>query len=268
MALIVAHALTTRIRVFHLIACMLLLICSLIGEIKAMVIMVPVIITAVVLAHLYKQSSQGSDIGGHVSKLLIGILVILLILPVYQNWGKVQKGNQDTLTVFYHHALQLTSGNQSLTRKDIYKVNRIGILVQVWDVVKHRLLNLMFGFGPGSSLGGQFFNSPGRFLSLLKLPKWMVLPQIPSTVGDIGIIGLLIHLWIFVRLFQSLLAAHLKAESVLHKTLFAALFGIWVFYAVLGPLYNIVWRSDIASYIFYFYMAVACTRASQNTPLP
>lgn len=263
-ALIVAHALATKIRLLHLVACALLLVCSVIGEVKVVAVTVPIVIIAVVLAHLRKLSFHGYDISGYVNKLIVGICAVLLILPVYQSWSKIQKGRNDCLTLFYNDMSHLASGNQPSARKDIYKINRIGTLIKAWDVSKDKPLNLIFGFGPGSSFAGQFFDSRGRFLTLLNLPKWEVLPQISSTFGDIGLIGLFIHFWIFIRFFKYLLLAHLKATSVFYETLFAGSFGVWVFYVILGPIYNIVWRHDVASFIFYFFMAVAYKQVAQN----
>lgn len=261
-ALITAHGLVTRFRLLHLLAYLLLLICALIGEIKVVVVGAPLIVMAVVLVFLYKRFSQGLDISIYIKKFICGIIILALLLPIYKNWGKVQSNN--SLNKFSEDIYTIISGTKPLTKREIYSINRFGILIEVFDFLKKKPLNLLFGLGPGSSFAGNFFSSRGKLLSLLNLPKWMVLPQIPSVLTDIGIVGLIIHLWIFTILLKYLLVANQKAQSIFYESLLLGSFGVWVFYVIVGPIYNIVWRTDCASYIFYFFMAVACKQAMKG----
>ncbi|MEW5803130.1 MAG: hypothetical protein AB1847_13615 [bacterium] len=266
-ALITAHSLTAGFSPLYIMACLLLLLCSLIGEIKIVVISAPVIIIVIVFLFLNKQLSQDLDISRYVNKFIIGLLSIALLLPIYTSWGKVQSGQRNSLGRFFDNIYGVISGTKQFTRKQIYDINRIGVFVEVWDVLKNNSIRLLFGYGPGSTFAGNFFGTPGRFFAgvmKLKAAGGKMLPQIPATLGDVGFIGLLVYFWIYALLFKCLVSSYLHAKDRFYEILILGSFGIWVFYVILGPIYNIVWRSEMASYLFYFFMAVACRQKARS----
>lgn len=260
MALITGNALVTRVRILHLTAFGLLMITAIIGEIKVVVLAAPIIILAVILFHQQRQSSQIVNVG-YVRKLVIIIFIVFIVLSIYGNWGRIQRG-PNTLVRFIDNISTLVSGSE-LSKGQIYRINRIGSTLMVWDMLKATPLNFMFGLGPGSSLAGGFSGTPGHLFSLM--PQSFMLTQISATLADVGVVGFFIYIWIFLRLFKHLLLARSESEDVLFQTLLYGSFGIWIFYVILGPIYNIVWRSDAASYIFYFLMAVICKQITQDT---
>jgi len=52
-----------------------------------------------------------------------------------------------------------------------------------------------------------------------------------------------------------------------YKVLALAFLGMWVFYVILGPLYNLVWRYDVSSFMFWFIAAVIYRKTKESRKL-
>lgn len=247
-AIFSAYVVVKRINLNYIIMSALFFVIALLGEIKAFLFSAPIVaIFSVYGAQRQKQMKF------RLVTLLFPLILLVLFYLVVNNWHSYY-GKSDTLTPFLQNLPNILK-NPFLffESQEVAKAgHRISGGFLVWNYLSKNFFTLLFGLGPGSSLAGGFFGTPGRLFSL-NLPA---LNQIGAILGEVGLIGFIVYFWMLIILFRIIL----KANAIMIDTnlyiLSAALIGMWVYYAILGPFYDLVWRHDASSYIFYFYAAV------------
>jgi len=197
---------------------------------------------------------QGSK---HLFAVLLPVFFVILFYCTSAFWGKIYHGSSNVLTSSLQDLLAILRHPLSFLQGDemAYSMPRIGGGVFIWNYLKKDWHMLMFGLGPGSALAGGFFGSPGNIFRLLyRTPLY--LNQIGVILAEVGIIGLSVYFWMLIRLLRTIVRANISIEDTNLRILSGSLVGMWVFYAVLGPFYDLVWRHDSSNYIFYFFAAV------------
>ena len=185
---------------------------------------------------------------------MFSLVVVLGAISFYfsHNWKKIH--GSDSITGFIETVGDAMEGNIGAESKR--EMNRFGTLLQIWAWVSSDTKSTLFGFGPGSSLVGNFSGQPGKLFTFLV--SFDALNQIGATISDVGIIGLIIYLWLLIWILIIALQRTHGTEDKHFKFLRASFFGIWFFYTIVGPLYHTVWRYDASSFIFYFIAAILC----------
>jgi len=253
--LIVALNLIKGVKWSHFALLALFFVVALLGEIKAFVFFAPVASVFTIYAVLRQKRLPNQKPLKHVLTVLLPVFFLILIYFASTLWTKVYYGSGDTVVsvlqdipAILKHPLSFfeIGGMADSTR-------RLSGVAVVWNYLKRDGYTLMFGLGPGSTLAGNFPGAiPGR-TSDISIPY---LSQIGAMLADVGIVGLSLFFWILLRLLRMIVKANRLIEDLDIRILSAGLMGMWVYYALLGPFYYLVWRQDAPNYIFYFFMAV------------
>jgi hypothetical protein len=64
-----------------------------------------------------------------------------------------------------------------------------------------------------------------------------------------------------------ILKAKRRASDTAAQIAASGLLGMWIFFAVIGPFYDLVWRHDSPGYIFYFYLSYAYGALYRKSPV-
>lgn len=246
--IIIAHGLNTRFTIWHIIGILLFFLFSLFGEIKSIVIWLPMTILLTFFFYPFKTRVKKYSVIFIV--LLIGII---FFRGFYINWQRLHGRNIATILQTTYLTLE-----GEVTTETKYSAYRLGILLQVWEEIRTNPTSLLFGDGPGSSLVGNFFGKPGRITQIITSTKDTP-NQIASTMLDVGIIGLILYylmLGSLLLIIRKRINTNIYHAGKLVSILKTAYPGIIFFYLIIGPLYHPVWRFDAASYIFYMISAV------------
>lgn len=147
---------------------------------------------------------------------------------------------------------QLTGNLDKL--QTLERIDRVASLNYVWDYLGSDGHRLLFGMGPGSSLSGAFFGRSGAMAKISMLYK----NQLGSVFADSGAVGLSIYFMMLLMLLSRIRKAKRILISPEMRIISSAMVGMWFFYAVFGPFYDLFWRHDSPNYIFYFFAAVLC----------
>jgi hypothetical protein len=246
MCIILAHGLLKGLRIKHFLGISLFFIPALLGEIKALILITPVLALFVIFFTPFRTRTL------KYATLLISVFIIASTsFLVYRNWDLIHKskGIDSFIQSVYNVA------NAETTEEERYKVNRLGTFLEIYNAVSMNPTNLIWGFGPGSSLTGGFSKRSGRVITEF-ISEGSPLNQYGATIGDVGIIGLLLYLWILISVWRMIPRAGPVVNPTLYDILHVAFPGLWFFYTILSPFYHTVWRYDASSYIFYFVVAV------------
>jgi len=247
-AFVVAYNAIIGIKWYHLIFFALLLLVSLIGEIKALAIAIPIISVLTIYA-TFRQKKLRKYF------LIIAFPVFFIVLIYFASavWDKVHTlSGGNTLEIYLEKITYfVTEPSLLVTSEEVdYSSSRFLGSAFVWNHLKDDWRMLVFGIGPGALLAGNFLGVPGQIFE--EVPY---LNQIAVILGETGIIGLVIFAWMLLRILGGVIKVNKTSEDKDVRIISAAIIGIWVFYALLGPFYDLVWRHDSPNYIFYFFAA-------------
>lgn len=265
-ALIAAFNITKGVKWSYFAVLALFFIVALLGEIKAFIFSAPVVSMIAVYAVLQQQRVVNQEQGSkRLFAVLLPVFFLILFYSTFAIWGKIYHGSGNLLTSSLQDLLAILRHPLSFLQSDevAYSMPRIGGGVFIWNYLKKEWHMLMFGLGPGSALAGSFFGSPGNIFKVLYGTP-LYLNQIGVILAEVGIIGLSIYFWMLIRLLHTIVRANISIEDTNLRILSASLVGMWVFYAVLGPFYDLVWRHDASNYIFYFFAAVIYNHLQKN----
>ncbi len=258
-ALVIAFSLTKGLKWSHFALFALFFMIALLGEIKAFIFSAPVVSVFTVYAVLQQKQVPNQKQG---SKRLLAVLLPVFFLILFYCctsgiWEKIHYGSSNTLTSSLQNLLAILKHPLSFVQSDemAYSMPRISGGVFIWNYLRKDWHMLMFGLGSGSALAGTFLGRPGKLFEMLDSSP-LYLNQIGAILAEVGIIGLSLYFWMLIRLLRTILRANISIEDTNLRILCASLVGMWVFYAVLGPFYDLVWRHDAPNYIFYFFAAV------------
>lgn len=236
-----ADALITGLRWYHPLVLTAFMIPAGIGEIKMLIICAPIVFLVVLLGKTKLNIFVKRGV-----PLLFALIISAWL--IYANWERL--AGYDILSTFIDNIKHLfLSGSRSV---DPLRINRLGQVFLIWDIISGNLKNLLFGFGPGSSLSGNLLGTPG----IVELLKSGPSGQVVAVMGDLGIFGLLLHLVLFLIVLKFALGYLKGAKEESYKVLATAFLAMWAFYVLLGPIYNLIWRYDGGSFIFWFVAAV------------
>lgn len=254
-ALIAAFGLVKRFSWLHIAVFAFLFTLALLGEIKAFILSAPVVSVFTIYAVLRQKRRPNEK--QVLKRLLVVLFPVFFLVLSYCGvavWGRIHPGRSDTLTPFVQNLPAILAHPLSFLQGDkmAHSAGRISGGAVVWSYLKKDWGMLMFGLGPGSALAGNFFARPGGLFKM-SLP---ILNQIGALLAEVGIIGLALYFWMLLRLAHTIVTANTVIEDADLRILSASLVGMWVFYAVLGPFYDLVWRHDAPNYILYFFAAV------------
>ncbi len=244
-SLIVAHGLNQRFSIWHLIGIFALFIPSILGEIKAATLWMPVIVILIII--FYLTTIKRGRLG-----IIAALVIIIIFSSLSLQWwqglhgSNIQKIVEDIFLSF----------QGKVYGEERYSVYRVGVVLRVLEEVRKNSTNLWFGFGPGSSFVGNFWGRPGLIMQLEFSTKDTP-NQFASSLLDIGIIGIIAYYLILLNFF--ILWKNIRKiknhNDKLFNILATAYPGFLIYYSIVGPLYHPVWRFDASSFIFYFVSA-------------
>lgn len=246
-AIIVAYDAVNGVKWSHLVFLVFLLVLSLLGEIKSFIISIPIVALCTIYASLRQKG-----IRRYFLAIALPAFIILLILVVASFWTRVHSESGNTLVLYLEKISYIMGDPSSLIDSEKADVSSSRILGSafVWNYLKHDWSLLFFGAGPGALLAGNFLEAPGRLLEEIPYRN-----QVAVTMGETGIIGLLLYYGMILCILVIIVQANKNAIGKNMRVLGAALFGIWIFYAIIGPFYDLVWRHDSPNFTLYFLLA-------------
>jgi|GEM_PF-967564 len=221
----------------------LLLLPAILGEIKALLIAGPLVVLAILLVPRHLRGSGARRL------LAIGA-VVAVGLVLFTVWGDVWHGRQNSLALYGRQISALVTGTAAPS---------VGIQASRLSAATYALTGLRaqgglgLGLGPGSSLAGTLTGQQGSLHAMAGTIAAYV--QTVAVAFDAGLLGLLIFgAMLAVCLRYVVLLLWRRSDNDDHWIGLAAL-GMWLFYALLGPMYDLVWRYDSASFLFWVVMA-------------
>ncbi len=243
--LIVAHALNNRFTIFHIAGLFLLFIPAIFGEIKAVIIWLPIIIILTIFMHPFRTRIK------KYTTLFAMLTIVIVGSSIVMNFWQSFYGNQ--LSNIINNIHKTIQGNVGW--EDKYSAYRLGIFLRIIESARLNQTNFLLGYGPGSSFVGNFSGKPG-LITTFENPSKDTPNQIASTILDVGIIGLILY---YLILFN-LVFIWKKANNIINGNenkflgiMRTAFGGMLFYYLIVGPLYHPVWRFDAASFILYFF---------------
>ncbi|MGQ9534564.1 MAG: hypothetical protein ACUVTF_04930 [bacterium] len=243
-SIIVAHGLHNHFRPWHFLGIFLLFIPSILGEIKAATLWIPVFVILITAFYL-----------ATIKKGRWGIILVLIVLITFASlslrwWQGLHGTNiQKILENIYRTIAGEVYG------EDKYSVYRLGIMLRVFEELKQNPTQLLFGYGPGSSFVGNFWGRPGLITQIVFNTKDTP-NQFASSLLDVGIVGIICYYLILLHFFFLWRNINkIGRDNKLLNIMSTAYPGFLIYYLIVGPLYHPVWRFDASSFIFCFVSA-------------
>ncbi len=255
--LIVAYNCIKGFRLTHLLYCTILLSIALMGEIKGLIFTIPLTTIAIIIYYIGK--SRGFR---NVLALSVPLIFLFIVYYIFQIWGKVHTSSGNML-LYYFQMITNVLVNPSLMIKPQgleQTASRFLGSAYVFDYLRNNWQNIILGVGPGSLLAGSFTGSAGKIYNIA-----MYLNQIAVILGEVGIIGLIAFYWLLYNILNIIRKAYLSVNDSFLKVVALSLTGMWFFYALLGPFYDLVWRHDSPNLIFWFLAAVIYQNTNMDT---
>lgn len=246
-AFVVAYDVIKGVRLSHMIFLVFLFLLSLLAEIKAFILSIPIISLCTIYATFRRRS---------IRKFFLAVsLPVFFIGAVYLTsnfWSRIHTGSGNSLAIYLEKIGYVVSDPTMLVESDKADQfsSRILGTAYIWSYLRGDWRMVLFGTGPGALLAGNFFETPGKIVE--EVPY---LNQIAIIVGETGIIGLLLFFLILLSLFKMIIKVNRIACDRNVLIISSALIGIWIFYALIGPFYDLVWRHDSPNFTFYFFAA-------------
>ncbi|HEC78820.1 MAG TPA: hypothetical protein ENI34_06720 [candidate division WOR-3 bacterium] len=265
LCLSVANGVVKGFKIMHLIFIGFLFILALLGEIKAFLLASPIVVIITIYFSLRQKKAKG--------RLLAVVLPLLSVVILYYAihvWGYVHRESSDMLAVYFEKVTQIFKNPTIFfhTEEVDATSSRIFGSAYIWGYLRRDWKMILFGAGPGSLLAGNFLGNPGKIFDVVPY-----LNQLSVTLGETGVVGLVIYLWMLINIFRKIIFVNKTALSDKNHILSAALIGMWFFYTILGPIYDLVWRHDSPNFIFYVLIAylyssfVYKTNSPKNVPV-
>jgi len=247
MCLVAGIIVTRGVTIPRVATLCVLLIPSVLGEIKALVLLGPLCVMAVLLIPSARLVSIGR-------RLAVMAVIIVAVFGLYAAWAVVYPGTENLLARVVTQLHHLVS--QSRNVSGAKGVDRLSWTVDSASTLARRG-GLTFGAGPGSGLAGGIAGNASAGQT-----------QITSALWDFGILGVASYAWLLLAALGVVVAAvrSLKGRTALGYS--CAMIGMWLFYAILGPNYDQVWRFDAASFLFWVLLAgIYVAARSSSTPV-
>ncbi|MCM8760952.1 MAG: hypothetical protein NC938_04975 [Candidatus Omnitrophica bacterium] len=257
-SLIVSFVLIKKFRWFYLLPIAAFFIIALFGEIKAFIFTAPVIIL-LISYFAFKRDEGRKKVFIHIC---IAILLLILLYFVIMSWGRVYRVSGNLLALYLNKVLRIFGlASSQISDYELSRQSRIGALVYVWNAIKGDPYRIMLGLGPGSSFFGGVMQK-GVMYSAIKVPA---VSQLAAILTDVGLVGLGLYYFIQLNLIMMIRKANVLLRDAYLSVISTALIGMWAYYAILGPVYDLVWRYDSSSYTFYFLLAAVYSRVLKES---
>ena len=140
---------------------------------------------------------------------------------------------------------------------------RIGTMIDSIKGLDHAGL-LWLGGGPGSSLPR---TASGSDTPLYAFDKGQGRSQIAAMAWDTGIVGLTCYA-VMLLILLCLIAREARNADETQTWLSLAVWGMWLFYATLAPIYSLSWRDDAPSFLFWTLLAALFAKSIYDYPSP
>jgi len=257
-AFLTAQATVTGLKWYQLTLTIVFILIGGLGEIKALFIFTgPVIFLTVLFCRVKTKTTIYRVIP-------ITVIVALALYFVFENWEILTGGGRNLLGNIVSYVRLLFEGRSSYELPYISRVDQINIIS---NMLLSSPANLFVGFGPGSSLAGNFSGSPGVVAATMSRLIWagILIIQYVAVVGDLGLIGLILFSFLFFRILAFILRHRNIYSDPKHKIYAGAFIGIFAFYAMLGPFYNIIWRYDGSNFIMWVLLAILYRRYKKDS---
>ncbi|MHA2283470.1 MAG: hypothetical protein ACXAC5_21730 [Promethearchaeota archaeon] len=255
-SIVTAMALNTGFKWYYILLLVAFMSPAGIGEIKALIICAPIVMLVVLLG--IKRSDIFIRRG-----IPILFLLIVIVFWIFTHWENFA-GSNALIEFFVNIKYLFLSDRRSI---DLLSINRLGQIFLIWEIISDNFKNLLFGFGPGSSLAGNLLGTPGIVALLITGHSGHPSGQLVAVLGDLGLLGLLLHLALFSVILNFSFRCLKEVKDEKYKVIALAFLGMWVFYVLLGPLYNLVWRYDVSSFIFWFIATVIYRKTKESRKL-
>jgi len=251
-ALVIAYNSVKGIKITHLIFCVFLFIIAMLGEIKAFIISIPIIAIAIIYF-----SGQNQQMRKRILSIALPIFLFFVAFYIYSIWGSVQKDSKSAFGFYINKIVNVITNPGVLLESQQLDTqsSRVFGLAFVWDYLKNKPINLLFGVGPGSMLAGNFSGQPGK---IYDVPQY--LNQVSIILGELGIIGFVLYLIFLITLLFLFIQVTKSSKNPTVNIIGSALIGMWIYYTFLGPFYDLVWRHDSPNFVFYTLSAYIISR--------
>jgi len=243
-AIMVANALILRIKLSHFILILFLILCFFLvapmGEIKSFIFFTPVV-AGLVIYNCFKKKITKKKLYIAIGLIMVIFIGFIFSLNLYEK--------------VFPESGELEKIGSMLNLREEGRVGRISVPIDIITKTEIGFSNFLIGWGPGSSLAGEYLADRGKIFEFTRYKA-----QLAETFVDIGIIGMFAYFWLLISLILRL-RKHIRVED--DKTyifLNHAVIGMWLFYAILGPIYDLVWRHDSPNFIFFFLTAALYNR--------
>lgn len=235
-ALLTASAIIKKLQIYHILLFGCFFALAILGEIKAFVVAAPLVAIVVIFSSLQHTLKRKTAVA-----VLLSAIILIFFLSIFLVWDKIYPDNVNALP-----------GN--LQELDNGGLTRIDALTTAWEYMKDDWHKLLFGLGPGSSLMGSFFGEGG---SISEIPI-AYRNQLAAIFVDSGILGASSYFMMLIILIIRIRRVDRRIIEPEITIISSAMSGIWLYYAILGPFYDLVWRHDSPNFIFYFFSAILC----------
>jgi len=247
MCLVAGVMVTRGVTLPRIAALCALLIPSLLGEIKALLLFGPICVMAVL-------AIPSSRLIALPRRLTIVALLLVSAVSIYGYWTNVNQGSNNVLGRVVTQVEQLIG--QSRDVAGVGRVDRLSWTLESGSTLAQEG-SLAFGGGPGSGLAGGVAGTASSGAT-----------QLSSMLWDMGAAGLVSYFWLLLSALAIIAAAVVRIRGSRMRGYACAMVGMWVFYTLLGPNYDQVWRYDAASFLFWVLLAglYVATRATSARP--
>lgn len=243
-ALVISRNLFIQMKIRDIILILCFFLIALFGEIKVFMFFAPVIVCFLIYNIISKKITKRKL---YYAFTFISFAIVLFILSV--NWyGKL-----------FPTTGTLDSIKDAFISKDVRKIRRISAFFDILKEVEISSSKFFIGWGPGSSLKGGYLVKKGKIFDFPIEYK----NQLAETFADLGFAGLITYYWLLFCLYDRFRKHRMIEKDKTYISLNYGLLGMWLFFAILGPFYDLVWRHDSPNYIFFFLSAVLYSRYRQ-----
>jgi hypothetical protein len=245
--LVIAYDCVHGFKFLHILFICLLFVLAVLGEIKAFMFTIPLVSLFIIFYYF-----RSAKVARNIIVWGLPIFTVIIVYYITQIWGSIHKSSGNMLLNYLQLATNIITNPSLLFNPQglDYTATRFLGSAFVWRYLANNWQMLIYGAGPGSLLAGSFLGTSGK---LFDLPNY--LNQISVILGEIGIVGLIVYFWLLINLLRMINQYNKTITESDSQIVSLALVGMWVFYALLGPFYDLVWRHDSPNYIFYFLLS-------------